>query len=181
MKKLAILALLALAAIISSCAHSPKTTITTTAGGEWEATLTGGTGSTSELNFVTGFNVTDTTGISNEPLDITSFGFFNAGSCFTNGLDQSTQTGEATLVTNANGQVSGSLSFKIVSSTSSSVLTLNSTPSGGVSGTSNGTTTTTGTLSNGIVWGTWQLNGGAGCQGQGNFTMCQGVATCTIP
>jgi hypothetical protein len=60
------------------------------------------------------------------------------------------------------------------------VLTL----TGNLTGTSNGTTGTTGTLSNGVVEGTWALTGGQGdpsCTGGGSFLMCQGAATCTVP
>jgi hypothetical protein len=60
------------------------------------------------------------------------------------------------------------------------VLTL----TGDLTGTSNGTTSTTGTLSNGVVVGTWTLTGGAGdpsCTGNGDFLMCQGNNTCTAP
>jgi predicted transcriptional regulator len=56
------------------------------------------------------------------------------------------------------------------------------TMSGNVTGTSNGTPTTTGILSNGVVVGTWTLSGGAGdssCAGSGNFIMCQGTSTCS--
>jgi hypothetical protein len=34
------------------------------------------------------------------------------------------------------------------------------------------------------VVGTWKLTGGAGdpsCTGQGNFLMCQGTNTCSVP
>ncbi len=184
-KVVAILALLALGLALGSCGSStPTNAITTSTTGNWEAQLTGGTGQASQLNFVTAFNVTDTTGISNEPLSITGFGFINAGKCFVNGTNGSTEAGAATLITSSTGSVSGSLTFVVTSSTSSNVLTLNTSPSGGVSGTSNGTTTTTGTLSNGIAWGTWTLTGAQGdpsCQGTGNFIMCQNTATCTHP
>jgi hypothetical protein len=186
MKKVfAVFILLALGLAVGSCGSgTPTNAITTSTTGNWEAQLTGGTAQASQLNFVTGFNVTDTTGISNEPLDVTAFAFINNGKCFTNGTNGTTWAGSATLITGSSGQVSGSLTFVVTSATSSNVLTLNTSPTGGVSGTSNGTTTTTGTLSGGIAWGTWQLTGGQGdpsCQGTGNFIMCQGTATCTIP
>jgi hypothetical protein len=183
--------MVALGFLISSCGSGTnKNDITTSAAGNWEAQLTGGLGQAAQLNFITSFSVTDTTGTPNEPLDITGFGFINAGACFpANGLNDTGEIGSATLVTNNAGQVSGSMTYVISSASSSNRLTLttlaaNGFPLGGVSGTSNGTTTTTGTLSNGIVWGNWQLTGGdvdPSCQGEGNFIMCQGVATCTIP
>ena len=189
MKKVAVLVLLVLGVLLCGCGTPPNNNITTTAGGEWEASLTGGGVLGSQLGFVTGFNVTDTTGTPNASLSITSFGFFNAQSCFPNGLNVNSETGSATLITNSSGQVSGSMTYTISSTTSSNVLTLTAaSPSGGVSGTSNGTPTTTGTLSNGVVWGTWSLQssdtsciGTAASPITGNFIMCQGTATCTIP
>ena len=53
---------------------------------------------------------------------------------------------------------------------------------GNLTGTSNGTPQVTGTLSNGVVVGTWMLSGGAGdasCADSGNFIMCQGTSPCT--
>jgi len=77
--------------------------------------------------------------------------------------------------------VTGTLTLTVQSITpAGNTLTLN----GNVTGTSNGTIGTTGTLSNGVVAGTWSLTGGAGdpsCTGGGNFLMCQGAATCTVP
>lgn len=188
MKKLAVLSLLALELAVAGCGHTtPTNNITTTTSGNWEAQLIGGTGAASQLNFVTSFTVTDTTGVSNKPLDITGFAFINTSSCFTNSVGDSTETGSATLNTSSTGQVTGNLAYTITSKTPAgnvlelTTAPLNNLPAGGVSGTSNGTTTTTGTLSNGIVWGNWQLTGGQACAGQGTFIMCQGTNTCTIP
>ena len=156
MKKLAFLTLLALAFAVSSCGTSPNTnpTTSTSATGFWEAQLVGGTGEASKLGFVTAFNV-----INIGPLDITSFGFFNAGACFANGVDGSTEAGTAAFTTNiSTGQVTGSLTYTVTSSIpAGNILTL-TTPGGGLTGTSNGTTTTTGTLSNGVAVGTWAVN-----------------------
>ena len=183
MKKLAILALLALELAISGCGRStPNNTTTTTAGGSWEALLSGGTGSASQLNFVTTFNLTDTTGVSNQPLNITGFSFINAGACFANGAGASTQAGNATLNTSATNAVTGTLNFTVTSVTpAGNTLSLTN---GSVTGTSTGSTTTTGTLSGGVVSGTWTLTGGQGdasCTGGGTFIMCQGANTCTVP
>ncbi len=182
MKKLAFLTLLALAFAVSSCGTSPETnpTTSTSASGFWEAQLIGGKGEASKLNFVTAFTVTDI-----GPLDVTSFSFINGGACFANGNNTSTQAGTAAFSTNTGtGQVTGSLSFTVTSLIpSGNVLTLTS-PNGSLTGTSNGTTTTTGTLSNGVAVGTWTLTGGQGdpgCVGGGTFTMCQGTATCSVP
>ena len=194
MKKFAILAMLALEIAVCGCGYTtPRNTVTTTTSGNWEAQLIGGTGPSSQLNFVTSFSVTTFTGQSSQALDITGFGFFNSGPCFTLGNTAQTQSGNAVLNTNSAGQVTGSLNYTINSTTNSNVLTLttnaaNGLPAGGVNGTSNGTTTTTGTLTNGVVWGNWQLtstdsacippNGG---QVQGTFVMCQGTNSCTVP
>jgi len=179
MKKLAILALLALELAVGGCGNStPQNSNTTTAAGNWEALMSGGIGAASQLNFVTTFTVTDTTGVSNQPLDITGFSFFNAGACFADGVGASTETGNATLNTSGTNQVTGTFSYTVVSVTpAGNTLSL----TGNLTGTSNGTTTTNGTLSSGVVSGTWNLTGGQGCTGGGTFLMCQGTNTCTVP
>jgi len=183
MKKLAILALLALELAVGGCSNNfPKNSTTTTASGNWEALLSGGTGDASQLNFVTTFTVTNTVGGSNEPLTITGFSFFNAGACFDNFVGASTWAGSATLNTSGTNQVTGTLDFTVVSvKPPGNTLSL----TGNLTGTSNGTPTTTGTLSNGVVSGTWTLTGGQGDPScsvpQGTFIMCQGTNTCTAP
>src|SRR3984893_1171363 len=179
MKKLAFLIVLALELAVCGCGSStsaPTTTNTATTG-NWEARLTGGADQASLLNFVTSFSVTNT-----GPLNITGFSFINAGKCFANGVNGSTETGTATLITGSANQVTGTLDFTVKSVTpAGNTLSL----TGNLTGTSNGTPTTTGTLSNGVVVGTWTLTGGAGdstcAVPQGNFVMCQGTNTCTIP
>lgn len=180
MKKIAILVLLALGVAVSSCGTTPPTTTTTTStSGNWEALITGGIGAASQLNFVTAFSVTNTTGGGNQPLDITGFGFINAGMCFVSGEIES---GSANLITSSTDQITGTMSYTVKSGTpSGNTLTLTGT---NVYGTYTGTTTTSGNLTDGVVTGTWKLTGGAGdssCQGSGNFIMCQNAATCTIP
>ncbi len=183
MKKLAILMLLALEIAVSGCGTSPPdNTVNTSTSGVWEAQLVGGKGEASKLNFVTEFSVEDV-----GPLDVTSFSFINGGACFANGNNTSTQAGSAAFTTNTGtGQVTGSLTFTVTSLVpAGNVLTL-TTPDGGLTGTSNGTTTTTGTLSNGVAVGNWTLAGSSDCTGGpasvgGTFTMCQGTNTCTVP
>ncbi len=72
MKKLALVALLALEFAVSGCGTSgaPSTTTNTEATGNWEAQLTGGTDQASLLNFVTTFTVTNS-----GPLDISGLWF----------------------------------------------------------------------------------------------------------
>jgi hypothetical protein len=187
MKKLAFPALLALALAIGGCGNSSlssSTTTTTATSGNWEAVLTGGEATGQGLSFVTSFSVTDVSG-NNESLDITGFGFINSGSCFTTGYQNENVSGTASFATNTGtDQVTGQMTFIVQSIVpAGNTLTLTSPP-GGLTGTSTGTTTTTGTLTNGVVQGTWTLSPGPqtpNCSGTGNFLMCQGTATCTIP
>lgn len=178
----AIVVMLALALGLCACANNTPNTITNTStSGNWEAQLISPSGGqASLLNFVVGFNVTNT-----GPLDITGFAFFNQNGCFANGLNAQTVTGTASYTTGPTGQVTGTLSLKITSSANGSVLTLTSNPDG-LTGTSNGTVTTLGTLSNGVVVGKWTLVPGAkatGCNAvnspDATFIMCQNAATCT--
>jgi len=193
MKKFAILAMLALELAVCGCGRStPLNTVTTTTSGNWEAQLLGGTGPTSLLNFVTEFQVTTFSGQANQPLTFTGpVGFYNAGPCFALGDQENTQIGNASFNTNSAGQVTGSLNLTINSqSGNGNVLTLttNGTPPGGVSGTSSGTINTTGTLANGVIWGTWKLTSSdpscippSGGSATGTFIMCQGTNSCSIP
>jgi hypothetical protein len=178
MKKLALVALLALEFAVCGCgtSGSPQTFTNTEATGNWEAQLSGGTDQAALLNFVTNFTVTN-----NGPLNVTGFGFFNAGSCFATGTNAESVTGTANFGTNvATNQVTGTLGLTITSTTNGSVLTLKD---GTLTGTSNGTTSTTGTLSNGVVVGQWSLQPGSGTTGcnsaQGTYILCQDKATCT--
>jgi len=95
----------------------------------------------------------------------------------------------ASFTTNtATGQVIGNLNMTVTSTTNSSVLTLTSNPNG-LTGTSSGTLTTTGVLSNGVVVGTWTLKNSTdsacnspaqGTNGTGfTFIMCQNASTCS--
>jgi len=186
MKQLAFLIVLALELAVCGCASNTiaNTTPATTTSGSWEAELTGGTDQASLLNFVTTFSLNNNNTVTSGPLTITAFSFINTGKCFTIGTTSargSTETGDATLVTSSADQVTGSLNFKVASVTpAGNTLTM----SGNLTGTSNGTVTTAGTLSSGVVVGTWTLSGGAGdpsCTGGGTFIMCQGTNSCTVP
>ena len=180
MKKLALMALLAIELAVCGCGTSgaPPNFTNTQATGNWEAQLTGGTEQASLLNFVTTFNVTN-----NGPLNVTGFGFFNAGACFANGTNAETVAGNANFGTTSTNTVSGTLTLTVTSTTNGSVLTLGTPTPATLTGTSNGTTTTTGTLSNGVVVGQWSLSPGSNATGcnsaSGNFIMCQDKATCT--
>ena len=185
MKKLALLLVLA---VELACGNPPiKTVVTTNTSGNWEAQLFSNNVPVSDLNFVTSFNITNTTNttISNEPIEVTGFGFFNSGPCFDTGLTSQNEVGTATLNTNNAGQVTGSFNFTITSKTNGNVLTLTTSPNGALTGVSNGTTSTTGTLSKGVVVGTWTLKSSnsscANSNSTNTFLMCQGAATCTPP
>jgi hypothetical protein len=181
MKKLAILMLLALELAVAGCGTTTPTTTNTLTNGNWEAQLTGGTGEASKLNFITAFGV-----VNSGPLSDITLAFINQGACFAlpvNGPN-TTENGTASFTTNtATDQVTGTLTYTVKSNLSANQLVLTSYPNG-LTGTSNGTTTTTGTLTNGVVVGTWALTGGSGdptCAGTGTFLMCQGTNTCVAP
>jgi hypothetical protein len=177
MKKLVtLLVVLALELSVCACGSSPNTSTVnnTSTTGNWEAQLTGGTAQASLLNFVVTFSVTNS-----GPLNITGVGFFNQSSCFATGLNVTTESGTASFTTDNAGQVTGTLSLNIKSNANGSALAL----TGQLTGTSNGTTTTVGNLTNGVVVGTWTLTPGSSATscnaGSGNFVMCQGTATCS--
>jgi len=193
MKKFAILTLLALELVVCGCGTTPANRITTTTNGNWEARLIGGTGPASQLSFVTTFSVSNISGGTGEPLDITGFSFFNAGPCFAVGTNTSNENGSATLSVQSTGQVTGTMTYAVTSVAANNVaagnlLTLTSLQPDGVTGTFTGSSPTTGTISNGVVVGTWTLSSGdSSCNGgstgsiSGTFVMCQGSATCTPP
>jgi hypothetical protein len=174
MTKFAILSLLVVAFVLSSCGSVPvpTTVISTTASGNWEAQLTGGTGQAALLNFVTNFQVTDV-----GPLTINGFNFINTGTCF---VTQEQASGSAQYTTAGDGQVTGNLDYQILSRIpTGNTLKLK----GLLTGTTTVTNGTIGTLTNGAVTGTWTLTGSSDCGGSsgvsGTFTMCQAHATCT--
>ena len=183
MKKLAILLLMAVEFAVCGCSYNaPRNEPITSTAGNWEAQLINpGGGQASLLNFVIGMSV-----ITNGGLDITGFSFFNQNSCFQTGLTAQTESGNAAFTTNnSTGQVVGSLNLTITSTTDGSTLVLNS-DSNGLTGTSNATLDTPGTLSNGVAVGIWKLTPAAGsnssCAPQtGRFIMCQGASSCTPP
>jgi hypothetical protein len=181
MKTVAILTLLALALAVGSCGTGkPTTTVETTTSGFWEALLVGGLGPASQLNFVTQFTVTNVNGAS-EPLNITGFSFINdqsqSGSCFPSGPPSA--TGSATITVLSTNQVQGSMTYTVNGAAPDSTLALTGT---NVYGTANGSPGTIGTLTNGVVTGTWALTGSGSCgQQTGTFIMCQGTNKCTVP
>lgn len=179
MRKLLILVVLALEVALCGCGNStPATVPTTSASGNWEARLIGGLGDASLLDFVTTFSVASGGGT----LNISSLAFFNNGACFSSGV---TANGSAVLTTSSSDQVTGTMTLTIAGGSGNTLTLTANPPSGGVSGTSNGTSTSGGTLSNGVVWGTWTLSSSdPNCNatsGGTTFVMCQGNTTCTVP
>ena len=185
MRRLAFLVLLALEFAVCGCANNTPSTVTNTStAGNWEAQLINPTGGeASLLNFIVSFKVKNS-----GPLSIDGFSFFNDNTCFAKDFKSQTETGNASFTTDSTGHVKGTLSLKITSSTTGSVLTLTSNPDG-LTGTSNGTTTTIGTLSNGQVVGTWTLTPGATASAKGcnavnapdaTFVMCQNLPCSTV-
>jgi hypothetical protein len=167
MKKLATIALLSLGMWLSSCASNTVAVPPRTgAGGNWEAQFTGGTGQAALIDFVSNFSV----GLDETTLQINSFSFYNANSCFNTSLNiGGSEHGTATLNTSASNQVTGSMIYSIIGGSSGTTLTLNSYDAPiGVVGTSSNSS-----LTNGIATGTWVLTGGTDCAGSGTFVMCQ--------
>jgi hypothetical protein len=176
MKKLALLALVALEICVCACGNNPPTSIINTQSNSsyWEAQLHGSpTGEDSGLNFVTQFSAGENGGT----LSVYAFSFINQSACFPTTIIAKGLL--SNLVTNSSDQVTGTMTFTVSSGTTT--LTLN----GNVTGTSSGSTSTTGNLSNGVVAGTWSLAtqepNCAAVTTSPPFLMCQGAATCTVP
>ena len=185
MKKFALLIVLAFELAVCGCANNaPNTIVSTTTTGNWGAQMTGGTGEAALLNFTTQFTLTANSGI-NEPLDIVAFSFINAGKCFGTAVTDNREVGNATLTVSSTNTVSGSLNFTVTSTTNGNVLTLTA-PDGGLTGTTNGSPGTVGTLSNGIAVGTWTLTSSdTNCiptsPVSGTFLMCQSTTQPCVP
>jgi hypothetical protein len=185
MKKFALFVALAFELAVCGCANNaPNTTVSTTTTGNWGAQMTGGTGEAALLNFTTQFTLTANSGV-NEPLDIVGFSFINAGECFGTAVADNREAGNATLTVSSTNTVSGSLNFTVTSATNGNVLTLVA-PDGGLTGTTNGSPGTVGTLSNGIAVGTWTLTSSdTNCiptsSVSGTFLMCQSTTQPCVP
>src|ERR1700732_1140152 len=113
MKKLGFLIVLSLHLAVGGCGGDhPPNRVKTAPARNWEVQFTGGTDQASLIDFVTAFSVTNS-----GPIEITGFSFINAGKCFANGVNGSTETGNATLITGAANQVTGTLSYTVTSRT----------------------------------------------------------------
>ncbi len=164
MKEVAVLLLLAL--LLNGCG-SGATAVQGAAGGGWEANLSGGEGKASGFSFVTQFSVNG-----GGALSVSNFQFLTqiTGGCFpVSGEDP---TGTLNVSYNADGVVSGTFSFLIVSNGNTLTLTSNE-----VTGSFN---TTGNILTGATIMGMWALTGGTGCNDvSGTFTMTQSNSTTT--
>jgi hypothetical protein len=161
MKEVAILLLAAF--LLNGCgSNSPSTP--TTAADTWSAQVLGGQGPASGFSFSTDFTLN-----SDGTLTLSTFQFYNAGSCFP--VDGDAVTG---LITNLevnqdNYAVTGTLKFTVQSGSNTLVLTGALTGTGGPSGND--------VLTGGSVTGTWVFTGSGsptGCNDTtGSFTMTQ--------
>lgn len=189
MKKLAFLALLAIAAMLSSCGSNQIQELPTSSiSGNWEAQLTGGTGMVSNLNFLINFNLFVTNNSPTQNVNVNDFSWLNSNSCFPpvpNVTPPAVQ-----LTNNINNQtITGSIVFTIKSPTGT-ILNLSADPNaapptGQLLATA---TSSNGVVTNGGVNGMWWLTPGTGpndksCSAGSEssplpFIMCQNATTC---
>ncbi|HSY93780.1 MAG TPA: hypothetical protein VK812_20645 [Candidatus Binatus sp.] len=144
MKKITAIALLGISLILSSCGSN---SVTGNINGMWSATLSN---STLANMFIFSTNLTVN---ADGSLGSTSFSFtLNNTPCT---FPSTTETGSFTLSGNFNGQVKGSFHYVIMST-----------------GVEVNTLTLDGTVSGGVITGTWKVSGAtANCTGNGTFTM----------
>jgi hypothetical protein len=161
MKEVAILLVAAL--LLNGCGSNSTTP--TTAADTWSAKVLGGNGPASGFSFSTDFTLN-----SDGTLTLSTFQFYNAGSCFP--VDGDAVTGSITsLEVNQNTYaVTGTLTFTVQSG--SNTLTLGPAPLTGTGGPSGNDV-----LTGGSVTGTWTFTGSGsptGCTNtSGSFTMTQ--------
>ena len=163
MKEVAILLLAAL--LLNGCSNSTPT-VQSASGGTWQSVMVGGEGTASGFTFITQFTVAN-----NGALSVSSFQFLNSippadGGCFPATI-LTTPTGSLIASFNSDDQVIPPFSFSYVVVSTGNTLTLTGTS---MTGTLN---TTNNTLSNGIIMGTWTVQGSTTCTGSGTFTMTQ--------
>jgi hypothetical protein len=163
MKQLVFLALLAIAAMLSSCGSNPTQKLPTSA--NWQAQLTGGTGPAAALNFGIKFNLS-VNKASTQLIEISEFSFTEANPCFS---EVTTAVGSSNLTNNLNtNQIKGSIVLTVTSETGN-VLTLSAVPpTGGLIATSDN-----GVITNGAASGVWTLtpSSQSACSASGSFTM----------
>jgi predicted small lipoprotein YifL len=197
MKKLAflsLLALMAIAAALSSCGSNQILALpTSNISGNWEAQLTGGPGSVSGLNFLINFNLFVTNGSPTQNVNVNSFSWINSNSCFPPAPH--VPTAQVNLTNNLNtGQITGSIVFTITNPKNNNVLTLSADPNatpptGELIATTTSNNGVNGVVTNGGVNGSWWLTAGSGsandpCNAGSAtsplpFIMCQNATKCT--
>jgi hypothetical protein len=195
MKRLAflsLLALLAIAAVLSSCGSNQIQELPTSSiSGNWEAQLTGGTQGAAALNFITNFNLFVTNGSPTQNVNVNDFSWINANPCFPNPPDGVTIAVQLTNNINTQ-QITGSIVLTI-GTAPGNVLTLSANPNeapptGELIATA---TSSNGVVTNGAVNGEWWLTPGTSFPsgikacGAGSatsplpFIMCQNATSCT--
>jgi hypothetical protein len=144
MKKITAIALLGLSLILSSCGANSH--LVGNINGLWKATLSSSGADTFTF-------MTDLTVNADGSLGSTSFNLtLNSTPCT---FPSTTESGSFTISGNFNGQVSGTFHY-VIESTGVEVNTL----------------TLDGTVSGGVISGTWKVTGAtANCAGNGTFTM----------
>ena len=142
MQKLRVAMLLVLVVMLAGCGSNSNSG---NINGNWKATLTDANG-TQVFSFTTSIIESG-----NGTLSMSNFSFSTSSSCFVSGQSESGTFG---LAGNFNGNVSGTFGMNIQSVT----------PPGN-------TLALSGTVTGNTISGTWMLTGGAGCSGNGNFTM----------
>ncbi len=164
MKEVAILLLLAL--MLNGCGSTTPNAQAAASGG-WQANMSGGVGTSSGFSFIAQFTVGGNGALSFS--NSSPFQFLNQQQDTCLGTASITESGTLDVTFNSADQVTGTFSFTITSS-AGDVIMLSSTD---VTGTIN---TTTNTLSNGSIVGTWTLTPGTGTScvaTSGTFTMTQ--------
>jgi hypothetical protein len=144
MKKITAIALLSISLILSGCGSN--THATGNINGLWNATLSSSRATT--FSFMTNLTVNADGSLGSSSFDLT----LNNTPCV---FPTTTESGSFTISGNFNGQVSGSFQY-VITSTGSPVNTL----------------TLNGTVTSGMITGTWRVTGATGgCTGNGTFTM----------
>jgi hypothetical protein len=143
MKKITAIALLSVSLILSSCGSNSR--LAGNINGLWAATLSSSGAAT--FNFMTNLTVNADGSLGSSSFNIT----LNNLPCT---FPATTESGSFTISGNFNGQVSGTFQY-VITSTGSAVNTL----------------TLNGTVSGGVITGTWTVSGATNCTGNGTFTM----------
>jgi hypothetical protein len=178
MKQPAFLALLAMAAVLSSCGSNHIQKLPTS---NWQAQLTGGIGPAAALNFQVNFNLSVTNGSFGQNANISDFSFTRGYPCFS-GVPSVVGSVNVTNTLNTN-QINGSIVLTVRSGTGN-ILTLSAVPPTGelIANSNNGV------LTNGVVKGSWWLTPGSSSSDTGcvagsaasplPFSMCQNATSC---